>query len=150
MYRKECVTTTRATRVAVSEKGKSAVFLNFEKQPICKVQYDGCHISQQVGCDWLVLKGSDVTILVELKGSDIDRALIQIEATLAALRASDLLSTRMAALIVCASGSVRPAYTSKIQKVQQRLSRDYRTPLHVVTRNREYQFDAVLKHGGVS
>lgn len=142
----DCYTITRSSKIKVEEKGRSATFLNPNKVRFSKVELDGCLIQNEVTCDWLIIRNDTDNILVELKGTDVEHALEQIEAAFHYLEQNDLLGSRNAALIVCRKR--HPSFNSKLQKAQDRLSRRYKAPLHVVTVNREYDVDRVMSHTG--
>lgn len=144
----KCSTKTKASKIKVVEKGKQAVFLNPNKSEFVKVQMDGCVRVNETSCDWLIIHQKVDVILIELKGTDVDHALFQIEATFQYLKENGLLGARNAALIVCSRPSRHPSFTSKLQKTKSRLSDLYRAPLHVVTGSHEYHVDKVLSHSG--
>lgn len=148
MSNPKCSTTVRVSKVKVMEKGKQAVFLNPDKELFTKTRVDGCVIINSIACDWLIQHGNITSILVELKGCDVDHALEQIEATLAYMSKNGLLNKQVAALIVCSKPSRHPCFTSKLQKAKARISQKYKAPLHVVTGNHEFKIERLLSHTG--
>lgn len=145
---KNCCTSTRVSRVKVEEKGKQAIFLNQERVQFTKVRFDGCVVTNATACDWVVIRADAENILVELKGTDVEHAIFQIEAAFAYLDAAGLLLARNAALIVCSRPPRHPSFTSKLQKARSRLSQRYKAPLHVVSGNYEYEVDNVMRQTG--
>lgn len=144
----QCSEITKVTRIKVSENGKQAILLNPEKETFTKIKMDGCVIVNCTSCDWVIQDEHMSSILIELKGSDVDHAITQIEATFAYLKDHDLLTNKSAGLIVCSKPSRSPSFTSKLQKAKARLSTKYKAPLHVVVGNHEYKLDKLLMHTG--
>jgi hypothetical protein len=144
----KCSEVTKVTKIKVSENGKQAILLNPEKKPFTKIRMDGCVIVNSTSCDWVVQDEHMSSILIELKGSDVDHAITQIEATFAYLKDHNLLTNKSVGLIVCSKPSRSPSFTSKLQKAKARLSTKYKAPLHVVVGNFEYKLDRLLMHTG--
>jgi hypothetical protein len=95
MLDRNCTEVTKVTRVKVGEKGRHAVFLNPEKREYLKIRIDGCIIVNQTACDYLVARDDVVGVLIELKGTDLPRALKQIEETLEYLKNKKVKYSRM-------------------------------------------------------
>lgn len=148
MHSDACSEETKVSKVKVAENGKQATFLNPERQLFVRTRVDGCLVKQATACDWWITRGTDASVLVELKGCDVSHALEQIEATFKYLSDNGLLTTRRAALIICRNPSNHPQFTTKLQRAKARLSKDYKAPLHIVVGNHEYQLDKVLCHSG--
>lgn len=148
MTKAKCSESLRVSKIKVAENGKQAVILNPNKQLFTRTKIDGCTISNQTACDWLIQDNTIASILIELKGCDVEHAIAQIEATLLFMKTNDLLTERLAALIVCSKPSRHPSFTAKLQKAKSRLSKEYKAPLHVVTGNHEYKIDRLLSHTG--
>lgn len=143
-----CSQSVKVSKIKVAENGKQAVILNPARDVFVRTQVDGCLVEQATSCDWLVVKENSDGVLIELKGCDVSKALDQIVATFEFLKASGGLTGRMAALVVCRKPSTHPIFTSKLQRVRNRLSSEFRAPLHVVTGNFEYQMERLLSHMG--
>jgi len=144
MHKSDCSTQSKASKIKVEEKGKQAIFLNPENVIFTRTRIDGCLVKETTACDWLVIKGDTDRVIVELKGCDVSHALDQVEATFTHLAALNLLSGKVAALIVCRRPSSHPVFTTKLQRLKDRLSKKYRAPLHVVGSNREFLIDQLL------
>jgi hypothetical protein len=144
MHKPDCSNQSKASKIKVEEKGKQAIFLNPDKSTFTRIKIDGCLVKEATACDWLVIKNNTDRVIVELKGCDVSHALDQVEATFIHLASLNLLSGRVAALIVCRRPSSHPIFTTKLQRLKDRLSKKYRAPLHVVGSNREFSIDQVL------
>ena len=143
-----CSEHLKVSKVKVEERGKQAVFLNPEKEPFVRTQVDGCLVKQATACDWWISRKGEDSVLVELKGCDVSKALDQIIATFEYLKNSGSLTKRMAALVVGRNPPCHPLFTSKLQRTKNRLSNEFKAPLHVVSGNFEYNMDCVLSHKG--
>jgi hypothetical protein len=145
MIPNECCSSTQASNVKVSDiKSTSAVFLNPDKAQFRLIRFDGCTVKGQVACDWIVEKQDVGRIALELKGSDVDHAALQIESALRYLKECGMTDLRVAGLIICTR---YPSIDTKVQRLKQRLAKSYRAPLKVKTDGRNLSFEAILTMG---
>jgi len=80
-----CIESLRHSKIKVHDQGTnvSAVFLNPEKRVVQRVRMDGCLAPpQQAAADFLVSMPGIVDVIVELKGTDLRKALDQVGATI--------------------------------------------------------------------
>lgn len=136
------------SKIKVEENGKQAVFLNPGREKFVRTRVDGGLVKQMTACDWMVVRCDAEAVLIELKGCDVGHALDQVEATFQFLQQRKLLGSRMAALIVCRNPPRHPGFTTKHQRVKERLKQKFNSPLHVVTGNYEYRMEKVLSYKG--
>lgn len=142
MIKVECISLVTDSVVKVSERrSRHATFANRERAEFVKIAYDGCCKVNETACDWLLAKVDVGTLAIELKGSDIDHACVQIEASLAHLRGHENIPKKFAALIVC---SRVPRIDTKVQRAKQRLARNFSAPLHIKEDARNLDFDALF------
>jgi hypothetical protein len=77
----ECIEKTSDPIRVLRDKGRpvSLIVRNLERKEYCIVRVDGCYISDCVieRCDYLVV-GPNFNAYIELKGSDIEKALRQV------------------------------------------------------------------------
>ena len=81
----KCTSEVSDPNIVVKEKRSSFQLRNPQRLSIKKIQVDGCLIDDdRERCDWLLVVGNDNTraLYIELKGSDIDKAIKQLTATL--------------------------------------------------------------------
>jgi hypothetical protein len=143
-----CTEVVKVSKVKIAENGKQAIFLNPKKEEFSRTRVDGCVIVNKTACDWWISHEKSGSVLVELKGCDVDHAIEQIEATFDYLSKNNLLLEKNAAMIVCSKPSRHPSFTSKLQKARSRLSAKYKAPLHIVTGSHEFDIQRVLLHTG--
>lgn len=144
----KCTEIVRVSKVKIAENGKQAVFLNPQKEEFSRTRVDGCVIVNKTACDWWIAHQPSGSVLVELKGCDVEHAIEQIEATFDYLSKNKLLLAKNAAIIVCSKPSRHPSFTTKLQKARSRLSTKYKAPLHIVTGSHEFDIKHVLLHTG--
>lgn len=138
----ECCSFTQASNIKVSDpKSTSAVFLNPDRSQFVLIRFDGCTVKGEVACDWIVEKRDIGRIAVELKGSDVDHAALQIESALRYMRNIGVNDLRVAGLIIC---SRYPSVDTKVQRLKQRMAKEFRAPLKVKTDGRNLCFEAIL------
>jgi hypothetical protein len=142
----KCSKTDKSTKICVEENGKAAIFLNPEKEIYTKIKIDGCILKNTTACDFCVERRGTDGVLIELKGRDVSHAIDQIEATLAYLAFNKKLRKRVAAIIVCSKPSQHPAFTAKLQRAKQRLSKKYNAPLHIFREKYEGKMDAIFSY----
>jgi hypothetical protein len=80
----DCIQVHRKNEFPVAEQKSVVIFSNPEQREIQQIDIDGCVFKQGDGerCDkLLVINGNDMSIFVELKGSDVDKAIQQLATT---------------------------------------------------------------------
>src|SRR6266702_1014909 len=112
-------------KIKLSGPRTSTVYLlNPKKRKVEQIEVDGCAITQGLRCDWLVRTtdvGSQEEIFVELKGSDIEHAIKQIEATIPQLSSDQKLGQKR-----CVVASTRnPLAGTDISRHKIRLKKLY-------------------------
>lgn len=141
----DCFVDTNVSRIKLAESGRFLIVKNDERNKYRKAKVDGCLLSQELAADWVLTKYHHGDVVIELKGSEVDHAIKQIVATIKYWHENQLASGQLAAIIVC---SRYPKIDTKIQRAKVTLAKTYKAPLHVVSRNREYQFSALLSNRG--
>jgi hypothetical protein len=83
----KCTTCSQGKLVTVEENKRKYIFRNTSSKRICKIQIDGCAISNSSSkkCDYLIVvcepQGGDL-YFIELKGKDLIRAVEQLTETI--------------------------------------------------------------------
>lgn len=135
---------TTVSRIKVSEKGQQAVILNLENETYHKIKIDGGLVKNVKAADWAIKKISEnscETLIIELKGTDVEHAISQISESIKHIKAYDNKCKKFGALIVC---NRFPKFDSKVRKGQDELYRTLRTPLHITSRNTEHSFSTLM------
>jgi hypothetical protein len=140
-----CQEDTTVSKVKVEENGRKAVFRNSAQKKYKKTRIDGCVMVQTSAADWIVTKIPVGDVIIELKGKDVHHAVSQIHATARFWHKHKLFVGKIAALIVCKQ---YPRASTAVQRSQSSFAKTYRGPLHVVTKNYEYEFERVLSFEG--
>ena len=131
----------------IKEQLSEVTFENPELLEIHQIAVDGCVLGEGGGerCDWLInvlqksaVRGNDRSLLVELKGSDIDKAVRQLVASQTKL--ADHIN-RHVTWIVCYSGS--PRFNTAIANLVRNAKKDHRATLSV---NDPWNYDTTHTH----
>lgn len=126
--------------ISVRENKRAAFFRNPQKQKIMKVKIDDGLITVGERADYAVVHPQVADVLIELKGSDVSKAIRQLRATLPAWRDCAYVGCCQGALIVRGKG-VHPRQQTNIERWKREFRKDYKMRLLVETTNREYEFE---------
>jgi len=76
----KCVVSSKNKLIVCSENNKKIIFNNSTQKKVEKITVDGCVITNGIRCDYLVrTKELESDNFVELKGSDVIKAIKQLE-----------------------------------------------------------------------
>jgi hypothetical protein len=141
------IETTKVSKIKVQDRGsvQSAVFLNPKKVDHTVWKMDGGILKNTTCADWMVSKLDTGDIVVELKGGDVAKALTQVQATATYAKANEILTGKLAGLVLCTQ---HPGISTKIQRAMSAFARDFKGPLHVRCRGGEFVFEHVLSFNG--
>lgn len=112
-----CTTVESGSIVAVSESGRTFALLNPANVDVAVTKVDGCAITVGIRCDYEYELPSGREVFVELKGSDIKKAVQQIIASVNLLSAVDKGSR---AAVVVASRVPKADTSTQAAKVKAR------------------------------
>lgn len=130
-------------KIPVSDSGKAVRFVSFSGLYLSRV--DGCMCKQMTACDFVATELGVGDVFVELKGSDVDHAVDQVDTTLREWRQNGWSGNVSAGLVVC---SRYPRHDTKIQRMRIRFAKQYGAALHVVRYGQELDFSRVLAMDG--
>ena len=102
------------------------IFTNSARGLCQRIQVDGCAITEGIRCDNLLIDWNNNEYFVELKGSDVAKAIEQIMATIPRLHQA---GANVRAFIV--STNCSPCYLTKLQRAQKQLNKLYSATLTV-------------------
>ncbi len=137
-----CVTINNNSNVKISEpRSTSAVFSNKDRHQFKLIRFDGCIKNGETACDWIVEKDAIGRLAVELKGSDVDHAVEQIEAGLEYLRTVGMIDLPVAGLVICTR---YPSVDTKVQRLSLRMAKKFGAPLKVRRDGRNLTFESML------
>ncbi|MGD0911268.1 MAG: hypothetical protein ABR928_05190 [Terracidiphilus sp.] len=110
----ECVEFTNRISLPVNEKGVSATFRNPRRNELRKIKYDKCYFKTIEGgrADYIIGYDREIDVILELKGSDLKHAMIQVSDTLERWRNDLLHYEQIVCLIVF--GHTFPRMTSRL------------------------------------
>ena len=128
--------------VSIEENKRKAVFQNRQREDIYIIHVDGKMITQGERADYIVAKPQVVDIIIELKGSDVTKAINQIRATLPAWQQTPHAGKKQAALVVRGKG-VHPNALINYGRWKAEL-RKKNVRLRIETSNQTYEFGEFL------
>lgn len=144
----------KVPRIKVEENGRCATFLNEERLTYHRVKVDGGLVNNVLCADYVVSKQGVGSVIVELKGTDIDHAVDQIDATISMMRncaaprgkgSPSAAQLPVAGLIIC---SKYPRADTSFQRRQKKFVAKHKSPLHCVSGKGEFVLETVLKFSG--
>jgi hypothetical protein len=115
----ECIEISNAPSLHVSEEGIGATFRNPRRKEVRKIKYDKCYFRATKGgrADYIMGYSNDIDVILELKGSDLKHALVQVTDTLDRWRDDPIHFPTIVCLIVFAH--TFPRMTSKLGVVER-------------------------------
>lgn len=128
-----CIETVTHSRIKVEELKRKATFRNPTNKPYKKGRIDGCLVKEGIRADYFV-DGEGKSVLVELKGCDIDHACAQLFAAVEHANVKPHLSEKIGFMIIC---SRYPSHNTSVQLSAAKARRRYGAKLLVFTRERE-------------
>lgn len=112
----KCVTKRTDSNISVKERGRSANFKNPTRSQFLQVKVDKCLINgKEKKADWIVTKVGVGSVIIELKGHDLDQACRQLKATLDHPNCTPWLEAKKSMLIVC---SRYPSIDTSVQRLR--------------------------------
>jgi hypothetical protein len=140
-----CSETVNHSRVKVEENSSKAVFLNPERVLYKITEIDGCVVKNGIRCDKVVSEVGSISVLVELKGSDVSHACEQLFASANDRAVQDHLEGKLGFLVVCTR---YPRFDSYVAKAKQMAAKRYKAGFHVVQSHREFDIARVAAIDG--
>jgi hypothetical protein len=138
----ECEEHRSDTKIVLKENKSKITFLNPNKDEILIIKVDGCVISdnETLRCDYALIPSDAVEIYVELKGSDIEQAVKQIESTINLLSANPQKIKKL-----CFVVSTRvPKHGPSIQQRQSQFKKKFNASLQVKNIQDKYDLSTPL------
>jgi hypothetical protein len=125
----KCIEEVAFPRIVCEENGRKITFVNPQGFKVTKIQVDGCLIKDQNQnkCDWLVI-AKEVEHFVELKGSDLKTAEIQLTTSIERLSKDYKAGRKFFAFMIVSSV---PRKGVKVQELQLKFRKRYNANLIV-------------------
>lgn len=142
-----CRSEITSSKVKVAEGARFATFRNEDRSVFHRTRVDGCLIRNATAADFVVTCVGLGSVVVELKGTDVEHAVEQIDATVTVLKAcaAQRKLLPLAGLIVCAR---YPRFDTKLQRLTKWFVSRHKSPVHVVARNDEFDIRRILAFDG--
>lgn len=127
-----CTKTTKNKIIPVSENKCTLTVNNPEQREIKKIQVDGCLLAENdEKCDWLLTTElpSKKALFIELKGSNVDKAVSQLKSTLKKTEPTFDEYKKICRVVSTKS----PLSSSEIQKIQIDMRKNHEAGFKVET-----------------
>ncbi len=127
----ECIEFSNEPSLHVSEKGIGATFVNRRRRELRKIRYDGCYcrVAGEGRADFIIGFDRLIDVILELKGSDLKHALVQVTDTLGRWREDAIHYPRIVCLIVF--GHTFPRMSSKLGVLEREFLDEHNTLLWI-------------------
>lgn len=135
-----CKDVTSRKLIKVAENGRSFSIRNVARRHITLVKVDGCAITTGERCDFMFLADRGKELFVELKGSDIKKALSQITRSIGELTQIAEKSNRTAVIV----SSRVPAEDTGTMNAKAKLVGHFVSRLYVKNGSLEVEADLVV------
>lgn len=142
---KSCSTTKTDSMIKVEEKGRRAVFRNKSRESYTVTEVDGCLVTSGIRADYVVSKDDTTSVLVELKGKNIEHACAQLFASVEDERVKKVLNHRKGFLVICKRF---PRFDTFVARAKIRSAKQYKAGFHVVCDRGEFDIDRVASIDG--
>ncbi len=124
---KLCIRETKESNIKFEEKKSKIVFQNQRRDVYYCVQVDGCAIKTGIRCDNMLTNEEGMEFYIELKGCDVNHAILQLEETIKQL-SEDYANLPKKAFIV---STRQPSVDVKIQNAKKKFYKCYNAELLV-------------------
>jgi len=122
--------------IKLEENGKKAIFRNQNRLNHHVYKIDGCVIDEGERADFLVNSPDGHSVILELKGCNVEKACRQIYSTLSHPNMKTMLQSKIGLLIVCSAVRM-PRADTFIQKQKQKFAKEFNALLHVKCKKAE-------------
>jgi len=143
MIPERCIKKVADSNIVIRDKkSRSAHFKNPERIPFKIIHFDGCVVFNKTAADYIIEKDSVGRIIVELKGSDIKKAVEQVAATIRYLKENNLTPLPKGCLII---GTSFPGGQASSQRYKITIKREFQIPCKIQALNKNLIFEDYLK-----
>jgi hypothetical protein len=143
---KECTKNHRGKEIVCAEKGRKMIFLNPNQRVVGKHIIDGCQRLRAFLsdancklCDFLVVDWRSEEHYVELKGSNVEHALRQLESTILQLGSAKTNSRVYCWIITTES----PSTQSKFQVLKEKFENQFKARLTIRTNQHQHSLETL-------
>lgn len=131
--KEECTIINKNKLVVFQENKSKLIIENKDEVEGSKIIVDGCEITQGLRCDFMYLI-KDTEFYIELKGQDLEHAIIQIKSTISKLSENPK-KTKKKSFIICTRS---PLSSASIQNLQVKFRKHYNSEL--IIKSTPYKF----------
>ena len=139
-----CTKVLRHSKIKVEQNKRKAIFNNTNREEFEVSEIDGCVVKEGIRCDNLVSNG-DNSVLIELKGGDVNHACNQLFQTASHNKVIPLFRQKVGFLVIC---SQYPRFDTAVRKAKDRAAMEFGSGFHVVCNKGEFDLENVVKISG--
>jgi hypothetical protein len=125
--------------IVVKEHKRSARFRRPDTDTVLLIRVDDGMITSGERADYILAHRPVVDVIVELKGSDVSKAIRQIKATRPVWLGHELCGKKLGALVVRGRG-VHPRASARVEQWEREFRKTFKMKLVVESRNCDYEF----------
>lgn len=141
----KCIRNVNHSLVQVEENKRKATFRNPDRSPYSVARVDNCLITDGQRCDYMVSHDGVCSVLIELKGTDVEHACKQLLASVVHPTVTEKREKIVGFLVVC---SRYPRFDTFVAKAKIECAKKYKAGFHVVTQKGEFDIARVTAIDG--
>ena len=140
-----CTKSVNYSNVKVEENKRKAVFKNSDCEVFKISKIDGCLITDGPRADYLVTKDKCCSVLIELKGTDVNHACEQLFSSALNDSVKSLCEKRLGFLVIC---SRFPRFDTYVLKAKTRASKEFKAGFQVICNHGEFDIEKLCSISG--
>jgi hypothetical protein len=140
-----CTKMVNHSKIKVEENKRKAIFNNPLNELYEVSIVDGCLVKEGIRCDSLVTKKDCLSVLIELKGTNVQHACNQLFAAVSHPNVNPLIDKKVGFLVIC---SKYPKFDTFVRKAKDRAAKQFRSGFHVVCNQGTFDIENVVKISG--
>ena len=140
-----CTRRINHSKIKVEENKRKAIFNNPLNELYEVSIVDGCLVKEGIRCDSLVTKKDYSSVLIELKGANVQHACDQLFTAVSHPDVAPLIDKKVGFLVIC---SKFPKFDTFVRKAIDRAAKQFGSGFHVVCNQGTFDIENVVKISG--
>ncbi|WP_155895417.1 hypothetical protein [Comamonas aquatica] len=143
MHTSKCSAKNNHKKIKIHEAKSSTIYIeNSNSEEYYLIKYDSCIVQNQEGADYLISKVDLTSVcIIELKGSDVNKAFQQISTTTTNLKNTSFSKSKKSAIIV---NTAWPKASTSLQLLMQKYYSNHKGRLYAARHLSSKQFSEIL------
>lgn len=139
---KNCTVKMSHSKILIEENKRKATFLNPRRMPYEVSKVDNCLITGGIRCDYLVSEVGSASVLVELKGANVEHACAQLMSSVENANIKPLLEPKFGFLVIC---SKYPKFDTFVARAKTAAAKKYKSGFHVFSNQRDVEIHKIVE-----